>query len=427
MSRETAPAGGYLFSRRDTYRTFGLLCLLMVFDFADRMILAALLPAIKAEWQISDATAGLLSSILTLGMVLFAFPAAIAIDRWSRIRSASLMGVVWSLASAAGALAQNVGQLLATRGLVGIGEAGYAPAAYTWISAAFPKRRRQLALGLFSAAQPIGMALGVAAGGYIATHYGWKHALGIVALPGLLIALLLYRGADFKNQPRQATTGANGAAVPDRAAAILRTPSLLLAYLGAALGTLQWVPLIFFLPTWLSREHGIPVQSASLMTSGVMLLSIVSIPLGGWIMDRWNRRDERAKLIWPIVAGSTATALYALAFGSAGDVALRYALLLVGLFIGASAGTGPLAMTQELVHPAIRAFSATCSIVAVHLLGSVPGPFLAGLLSDRFGLTTALQTVAVAAGTAYVGVLLLALRHYRRDLSRAGQFRLEVA
>ena len=185
------PANDYLFGRRRTVQTFSLLCLLMVFDFADRMILAALIPSIKAEWQITDATAGMLSSILTLGMVLCAFPASIAIERWSRVKTASIMGVVWSLASAAGGLAGSVTQLAASRALVGAGEAGYAPVSYTWISAAFPKRRRQLALGLFSSAQPIGMALGVALGGYVATHYGWRHALGIMALPGLLIAVWL--------------------------------------------------------------------------------------------------------------------------------------------------------------------------------------------------------------------------------------------
>ena len=420
---------GYLFSKRGTFLTFGLLTVLMVFDFADRMILAALLPAIKAEWHITDATAGLLSSILTLGMVLFAFPAAIAIDRWSRVKSASVMGVVWSLASAAGALSQSVGQLLFTRGLVGIGEAGYAPAAYTWISAAFPKRRRQLALGLFSAAQPIGMAIGVAAGGYIATHYGWKHALGIIALPGLLVALALYKGKDYKNLPRQQQDPKAPDQSSTRAAikTILGTPSLLLAYLSGGLGTLQWVPVVFFLPTWLNREHGVTVQSASLMTSGLMLLAIVSVPLGGWLMDRLNHRDDRAKVIWPILAGSTNTALLALAFTVVDDLSLRYTLIVIGFFIGASGGTGALAMTQELVHPGIRAFSSTCSVVAIHLIGSVPGPFLAGLLSDHYGLTTALLTLIVVAGTGQVLALAFSLRHYRRDLSRVSTFQLEAA
>lgn len=432
------PPNEYLFGRRGTFVTFGLLTVLMVFDFADRMILAALLPAIKAEWQITDTTAGLLSSVLTLGMVLFAFPAAIAIDRWSRVKSASVMGVIWSVASAAGALAQNVGQLLLTRGLVGVGEAGYAPAAYTWISAAFPKRRRQLALGLFSSAQPIGMAIGVAAGGYIATHYGWKHALGIIALPGLLVALALYKGRDYKNLrpviapgslPSTDTSIASTTdqAPPAPAKAILGTPSLLLAYLSAGLGTLQWVPVVFFLPTWLNREHGVGVQSASLMTSGVMLLAIFSVPLGGWLMDRLNHRDDRAKVIWPILAGTANTALLTLAFTAVDDVTLRYTLILIGFFIGASGGTGALAMTQELVHPTVRAFSGTCSVVTIHLIGSVPGPFIAGLLSDRYGLTHALLTLIVVAGIGQVTALLFALRHYRRDLSRVGHFQLEAA
>lgn len=418
---------GYLFSRRGTFVTFGLLTVLMVFDFADRMILAALLPSIKAEWHITDATAGLLSSILTLGMVLFAFPAAIAIDRWSRVKSASVMGIIWSIASAAGALAQSVGQLLFTRGLVGVGEAGYAPAAYTWISAAFPKHRRQLALGLFSAAQPIGMAIGVAAGGYIATHYGWKHALGIIALPGLLVALALYKGKDYKNLRPPVVPVANEAKAPSPFKTILGTPALVWAYLSAGLGTLQWVPVVFFLPTWLNREHGVAVQSASLMTSGVMLLAIVSVPLGGWLMDSWNRRDDRAKVVWPILAGATNTALLTLAFTVVHDSTLRYSLILLGFFIGASGGTGALAMTQELVHPAIRALSSTCSVVAIHLIGSVPGPFLAGLLSDRYGLTNALLTLIVVAGSGQVIALLFALRHYRRDLSRVSELQLEAA
>ena len=423
------PSGDYLFGRHGTFVTFGLLTVLMVFDFADRMILAALLPAIKTEWQITDTTAGLLSSVLTLGMVLFAFPAAIAIDRWSRVKSASVMGVIWSLASAAGALAQNVGQLLLTRGLVGVGEAGYAPAAYTWISAAFPKRRRQLALGLFSSAQPIGMAIGVAAGGYIATHYGWKHALGIIALPGLLVALALYKGRDYKNLRPVVATSHTAKLSPAKghAKVILGTPSLLLAYLSAGLGTLQWVPVVFFLPTWLNREHGVAVQSASLMTSGVMLLAIFSVPMGGWLMDHWNHRDDRAKVIWPILAGTTNTALLTLAFTVVDDITLRYTLILIGFFIGASGGTGALAMTQELVHPAMRAFSGTCSVVTIHLIGSVPGPFIAGLLSDRYGLTNALLTLIIVAGIGQATALLFALRHYRRDLSRVGHFQLEAA
>ncbi|WP_200379721.1 MFS transporter [Rubrivivax gelatinosus] len=402
---------GYRFGRRGTVATFAGLCLLMVFDFADRMVLAALLPAIRADWQISDTTAGLLGSILTLGMVLFAFPAAALVGRLGRVRSAAAMGVLWSLASAAGAFAQNVGQLLASRALVGVGEAGYAPASYAWISSAFPRRRRQFALGVFSAAQPIGMAAGVVLGGFIATHWGWQHALGFVAFPGLVVALWLLRGRDWV-EPRPAAGAAMGSRL-----AILRLPALRLAYLGGALAALQWVPLLFFLPSWLERQHGLPGTSASLLAGGVLLLPILGVPLGGWLMDRWNRRDEAAKLVWPIAAGSFATLCYLAAFTVADGLPAQYTLIVLGAFVGSSGGTGPLALTQELVPPALRAFSGTCSVVAVHLLGSVPGPLLVGALSDRLGLSQALLLVLLAAGSAQVLALAAALRHYRRDLA----------
>ena len=112
----------------------------------------------------------------------------------------------------------------------------------------------------------------------------------------LLVALALYKGKDYKNLLRQ-PQAPDQASTRDGVKVILKTPSLLLAYLSGGLGTLQWVPVVFFLPTWLNREHGVTVQSASLMTSGLMLLAIVSVPLGGWLMDRLNHRDDRAKVI----------------------------------------------------------------------------------------------------------------------------------
>lgn len=48
----------YLFGRKATVWVFALLCLLMIFDFADRMIIASLLPYIQRDWAINDAQAG---------------------------------------------------------------------------------------------------------------------------------------------------------------------------------------------------------------------------------------------------------------------------------------------------------------------------------------------------------------------------------
>lgn len=419
---------GYLFGRTRSLQTFSLFCLLMVFDFADRMVMAALLPSIRQEWQISDAQAGLLSTVLFIGMVLFAFPLSFAIDRWSRVKTAGLMGAFWSVASALGAFSQNVAQLAATRAAVGVGEAGYAPAAYAWISTVFPYRRRQLALGTFSACQPIGMAIGVALGGTIAAHFGWRHALGFLALPGLLVAWLLYRANDYPTvrlPDRNSALLQDGSARVQRTAnlrRIFKTPSLVLAYVAAALAMFQALPLFYFFPTYLNRIHGVPVQTASLLTSSMMLVGIVAVPSGGLIMDRWNQHNPLGKLSYGTLVALLATALYGAALGLVDNYPLQFGLIVLGMFIMASGGTTALSMTQELVPPHLRALSGTCSVVTIHLLGSAPGPYVTGLLSDAFGLTNALLGSVVVAGLLSAAALLLARRYYRADLERVAHW-----
>jgi predicted MFS family arabinose efflux permease len=414
-----AAADDYLFGRSTTIKVFSLFCLMMILDFADRMIIAALLPAIKAEWHISDAQAGMLGSALFVGMVVFALPAAIAIDRWSRVKTAALMGAFWSLASGAGALAQNITQLVVTRAAVGIGEAGYTPAATAWIMAAFPKRRVQLAIGTFSAGQPIGMALGVAVGGYIASHYGWRHALGVMALPGILLAVLLYRARDYRNVPVAPTSASMPRAkLTSSLGAIFRTPSLVGIYLNSAMVVMQMASVFYFLPTYLNRVHGVALERASYMSSFAVLVGIVAAPMGGWLIDALSARDVRAKLGFPLLTSLITMLLFITAFGWADTIELQYGLVLAAVFCLIAGGSGPSVVTQELVPPDTRALSMTCNALAAHLLGSVPGPLLTGAISDRSSLGFALLCVTVLAGLVSVSALWMARRRYLEDLAR---------
>ncbi len=407
----------YLLGRGPTLRALALLSLLMAFDFADRMVIASLIPIIRLDWHISDAEAGLLGSALYFGMVVFLVPAAILIDRWSRLKMASLMGVFWSLSSAAGAFTHSVVRLLLTRIGVGLGEAGYAPASYAWIATALPARRRQLALGLFTAGQPIGMAAGVALGGYIGQRWGWHHALGILALPGLFIAIALYHGRDYANVPRAAKTS-DDTSVRQALRFIVRSPALLFNGLAGAMATLQWVPIFYFLPTFLTRVHHIPVAQASYLTSGVILLSIVSIPLGGWFMDGRSAQRPSAKLFYAAAGSLTGTALLTLAFGWVQGWALQYGLIVVATFFLGAISTAQISVTQELVPSYWRALSGSLSILALHFLGSMPGPVLTGLLSDRFGITAALLSVGAGAGLLAATSLVLARRYYDTALAK---------
>ena len=131
-------------------------------------------------------------------ILLFSFPVSILIDRWSRTKTIGLMSVLWSLATLMCVFTRNFKQLFTARVAIGIGEAGYAPGGTALISALYPPEKRARMLGIWNASIPLGSAIGIAVGGIIAEHLGWRHALGIVAAPGLIFALLFFRVRDYK-------------------------------------------------------------------------------------------------------------------------------------------------------------------------------------------------------------------------------------
>jgi len=341
-------------------------------------------------------------------------------------------------------------QLLATRAVVGAGEAGYLPAGITWLTAAFPAHRRQFALGILLSSQSVGTLLGLAAGGIIATHYGWRHALGLLALPGLVVAVLLYRSRDYQNLSQRlkggvptpessASEAPNLVVGPDanpestRAARleglriILDRPSLWLSFLAISLVTLSAVPLQYFMPTLFHRVHEIPLQQAAFLSSIVMLASALSMPLGGWVMDRKSQFKPENKLAFAIVAVGLAAVLNGLAFGLVESLWPRFFLMLLATAVGSSAASSVLTLTQELVPGHRRAFSSTCCIVTAHLLGSVPGPWVVGAISDSLGLTQALFIVSILAGGLSAGILWGAKHHYTRDYQRTASYRLSLS
>src|SRR3546814_11961479 len=88
---------------------------------------------------------------------------------------------------------------------VGIGEAGGVAPSYALISDSFPPHQRGRALAIFSFGIPIGSALGIFFGGWIASHIDWRAAFIIVGLAGLILAPLVKFGVP--EAPRGALDG----------------------------------------------------------------------------------------------------------------------------------------------------------------------------------------------------------------------------
>jgi MFS family permease len=440
-----AEHNGYLFSKGYTNYVFILLFLLYMFDYVDRMIVTSLFPFIKVEWNLTDTQLGALISAVYWSIVCLTIPASILVDRWSRRRTIGTMAALWSLATAAASFTKSFPQLFITRTLIGVGEAGYAPGGTAMISGLYPKEKRSWMMGIWNASIPLGGAIGVAVGGIIAAKWGWRSAFGIVALPGLIVAILFFFIKDYKtvdllknSNGKSLTNGAENnpedsvgeksfqakMSFKDIAKEFLGKPSLILTYFGMTGIVFVTTSLLSWLPSYFSRLDNIPLQKAGTKASLVMLLAIVGAPLGGYLTDKWRKNKENARMILPSITTMIAALFAFLAF-VVFDGTLQYiSLLLLGISVTMflpAAG----AVTQDLVHPGLRATSYAFAVITQNLLGASAGPIVIGMISDKTDISTALSILPIFLVLSSL-LFFIGSFFYKKDLEKVVDVPLEV-
>ena len=122
-----------------------LLCAMNLFDSIDRWLLAALLPKVRSELDLSESQAGWLSTVTLLGLALASPLIGYLVDRIKRPRLLAIGFAIWSLATISTALVRTFVQMQAARALVGVGGAISTVIALTLIMDLFPRGARDRA------------------------------------------------------------------------------------------------------------------------------------------------------------------------------------------------------------------------------------------------------------------------------------------
>jgi MFS family permease len=401
-------------SRTFAWIVFALTSGLLLSDYMSRQVLNAVFPVLKLQWSLTDAQLGSLNSIVSLLVGLLAFPLAIFADRWGRVRGILAMAVLWSLATAACAIAQNYGQMLAARALVGVGEAAYGSVGIALIISVFPPHLRSSLSGSFLAAGAFGSVLGMAVGGVIAAELGWRWAFGAMASFGFALVLVY---AAFVTEKRLTPERATSHATPRQLLlGLFSSVSICCAYVGSGLQLFVMGSMMAWLPSYVNRYYALPTDESGLIAAVFVLLGAIGMAGCGIVADRLSRSCPARK--WMVAIGYSVLAGALLRAGfevPTGPVQL--ALLGAGMLLVAGA-TGPVsAMVANLTRPSMHAAAFATLALASNLLGMAPGPFLTGMLADHVGLLGALKWMTLA-GAAAVVVFVVGYRNYDRDLQR---------
>ena len=185
-----------------------LVALTNAISLLDRNILAILAPRIKHDLGIGDAEMGLLyGTVFALFYALFSLPLGRLADGWVRTRLLAITLAFWSLATALAAAAQGFALLALSRLSVGIGEGAAQPAGFSLVFDHYAKPHRGFATAMVAAAIALGLGGSSVLGGVTADWWdhlyaggsaplglkGWQFAFLVAALPGFILAALLWR------------------------------------------------------------------------------------------------------------------------------------------------------------------------------------------------------------------------------------------
>jgi MFS family permease len=368
-------------------RVLAILLLAYIFNFIDRQIIGVLAIPIKAELQLSDTQLSLMGGIaFALFYSGIAIPVAWLADRRSRVNIIAFSVALWSLFTALCGLAQNFWHLFLARMGVGVGEAGGVAPSYALISDYFPREKRARALAFFSLGIPIGSALGVFFGGWIATNLDWRSAFIIVGLAGLPVALLVKLG--IREPVRGGFDTADATASPPAPPfttvfrTLAATPSFWLLSLGAASGSILGYGLIFWLPSFFKRSFGLELMEVSWFYGSIVLVGgVIGTWLGGWFGDKAGKTGPRVYALIPAVCFLIAAPVFALGL-FAPSLTIGWLLFVVGQAL-ALAWLGPVInAVQHIVPPNMRATASASFLFINNLIGIGFGIFFLGFMSD---------------------------------------------
>jgi MFS family permease len=399
-----------------------LLTLVYAFNFLDRQIVGILAQPIKADLALSDTQLSLLGGLaFALFYCTLAVPIAALADRANRTWIITVALVLWSGFTALCGAAQSFTQLFLARLGVGVGEAGGVAPSYALIADFFPPERRARALGAFSMAVPIGAALGIYFGGWIAANIDWRTAFVVVGLAGVLFAI------PFRLLMREPPRGRFDPPAPPAPpfADVLRLlrskPAFWLLAFGAAASSMMGYGLIFWMPSYFIRSLGLTLLETTWFYGTLGLVGgVAGIWLGGVLGDRLGARDRAAYARIPAYAFLLTAPVYALGL-SLDWLPAVFVVLLIPTAL-ALLWLGPvIAAVQGMVPPAMRATASAIFLLVNNLIGIGGGTLFLGRLSDlfaaRFG-DDSLKWAILAGLPLYLvaaGLMLLASRRLARD------------
>jgi MFS transporter, Spinster family, sphingosine-1-phosphate transporter len=421
MSTSTTDVAGDTIPRSAWVLLF-FLTALNILNFVDRMLIASLAPLLIRDLNLSRAQIGLLTGF---GFVFFytfvGLFLGMAADRFRRLPLIGAGLALWSAMTALSGWARSFIALAIPRVFVGVGEATLTPASISMLADAFPPRRLGLAVGVYYAGIPLGLATALISSSYIAPRFGWRFSFFALGIIGLIATAFLFLLHEPERRQMAAAVDAMKTRptlrqiLRDLGRALVERPALALALLGGSLLCYGSGAALLGV-TWLVEERGFAYADAAFRAGVVAVIAGFLGNIAGGAFGDFCARRFRAGKLWSLVIMTVFFSIPAAVFyTTTPGTPLFYACWLI-TSAGTTAWFGPLfSAYQELSPVQIRSTVVAFALLVLNLLGVGPGPLITGMIGDTRGLGYGLLLSLVITAFAIVPFALAARSEARRE------------
>ncbi|MDA8354747.1 MAG: MFS transporter [Actinomycetota bacterium] len=432
-----------------------VLGLVAMIDSIDQYIVRGSAPQLRSAFHVGNIAIAVLFSAFIFVNGLVTVPAGYMGDRWNRTKAMALTITLWSFISAAGGVvpASAFAALVVVRGMLGFGQAVTDPSGSSLLADYYGIERRGRAFSVQQCLTFVGLGVGLELGALVATHFskfdpaGWRMAFFISAVPGLVIALLVWRLPEplRGTADRAHVTHASGVEVEPGSASkeplfpeglgtflrsmlrglsadvrtILRIPTMRFALVGVSAILFTVTAVASWMPQFYEYQLHLAQTTATAAFGGLVILSgIPGTIVGGRFADRWVNRFFGARVVIPGVCLLISASFFMVSFIPM-PFAGVYALQVVGFFAATFSIPALRAGLSDSVPAHLRGTGFAAFNLASVAFGAAAAPLVTSFVASRFDndFRTAFLIVMPLA---FVGsfYLLRARRHIEADTAK---------
>ncbi|VBB07749.1 Hypothetical protein LUCI_3014 [Lucifera butyrica] len=331
-----------------------MLCLMwltMFVSYLDRVNIAVAGPTMMHDLNMSPWIFGSVLSSFTFGYALIQIPGGYLADKFGAKRMMLIAIICWSIFTGLTGVVSSVSLLIAVRVLFGIGEGIALGAQFKLVADYFSSEERSSANAFFLTALAIGPAFVGPIAAWIIGLTGWRELFLYFTIPGLVMAVLL-----FKFLPEKPVAGVVHTEILNKHGSkagwkdIVTYPTVWLLFFTYMFFNIAFWGFLLWIPSYLSLARHIELKTMGFYASMPYIFGFFGMIILGWLGNKIMKHQTSLVAVGYLMTGF---ALY-VAFTQESALGCLAALSCAGFFL--YGGFGPFwATAQDQIPDELRA------------------------------------------------------------------------